>query len=307
MRALIIIVLTFALILIVTHVIVTLISKSTSDLKLRLGNIQTTYVYEDIAQDIDNFTERAIKPFYDSIYNLLKRLTPSNIEKEYTLLLQQAGLPSTYTPIKLITKQVLLASMSGIGSPILTLSLGYKVNVVYVLTSVILAIYMPIKNIRNKIKKRKALIQKELPSLIDMIYVSVEAGLSFDMALRTTAQKMPNALGYEIMRAMSDISKGRNREEALRSIGIRTQVEDVRIFIATVIQSEKLGSNISNILRIQSEVIRDKRRQYAEAEANKMPIKMLFPLIFFMFPALFIVIIGPAAITALDALMKSGL
>ena len=307
MRTFIVIVLTFALILIVTQVIVTLISKSTSPLKLRLGNIQTTYVYADIAQDRDNFTERAIKPFYDSIYNLFKRLTPSNIEKEYTLLLQQAGLPSTHTPIKLITKQVLLASMSGIGSPILTLSLGYKVNVLYVLASVILAIYTPIKNIRNKIKKRKALIQKELPSLIDMIYVSVEAGLSFDMALRTTAQKMPNALGYEIMRAMSDISKGRNREEALRSIGVRTQVEDVRIFIATVIQSEKLGSNISNILRIQSEVIRDKRRQYAEAEANKMPIKMLFPLIFFMFPALFIVIIGPAAITALDALMKSGL
>ena len=168
-----------------------------------------------------------------------------------------------------------------------------------IIVSMILAAYYPVFNLRKKAKKRQWRIQKDLPYLLDMVYISVRAGLSFDMAMRTTATKMDNPLGYEVVRAMEDIARGRNREEALRSIGERTYVDDVRIFISTMIQSEQLGSNIADVLKIQALMIRDKRAQQAEAAANKMPIKMLPILVFFLFPAIFIVVMGPAVINVM--------
>jgi tight adherence protein C len=107
---------------------------------------------------------------------------------------------------------------------------------------------------------------------------------------------MGGPLSDEILRALDDIRKGRERMPALRSIADRTEVDDVRSFIMAVIQSELLGSNIANMLRTQAKVMRERRRQRAEEKAHKLPIKMLFPLIFLMFPALFVIILGPALI-----------
>lgn len=191
--------------------------------------------------------------------------------------------------------------MAGIGFFILPL-LNQNISPLMIILQTLLAFYLPLYRMRKKAKKRKLQIEKALPYLLDLVYISVEAGLGFDTALKKTAQNMQGPLADEILRGMNDISKGRNRVDALKSIGERTQVDDVKTFITTIIQSERLGSNITNVLRVQSEVMRDKRRQRAEKEIQKMPVKMLIPIVFFIFPALFVIILGPAAVNLIAIL-----
>lgn len=245
------------------------------------------------------FIERVIRPIYDAMFKLIGRLAPENINKEYELSLLQAGMLGDHTPARLLTNQVILMVTNVIGSIIITKGLTGHINILALLFTGISSFYLPLYRIRQKAKKRQGQIQKDLSNLLDLIYVSVEAGLSFDMAMKKTAAKMDSPLSSEITRAMDDIAKGRNRIEALRSIGVRTQVDDVKTFISTVIQSEMLGSNIANVLRIQAKDLRNKRALRTEELAMKIPIKMLFPLVFFLLPSLFVVIMGPAVINVI--------
>ena len=137
-----------------------------------------------------------------------------------------------------------------------------------------------------------------------MLYVSVEAGLAFDMAIYRTTDKMKGPLSEELLFTMNEISKGRGRSEALREMVKRTQVSDLATFVTSIIQAEEMGSNIGNVLRIQAETMRLNKRQRAETLAAKIPTKMLFPIVFFMFPALFVVILGPAVLNIMETLMK---
>lgn len=290
----------FIIILIVVAITaVYFIGQNNPAISNRLKDVHATYQGEYESRENLPLYERILKPVYDKLSTLISRLTPQNISKEYVRLITQAGYPRTYTPDQLLTKQILLVTVAGAMGLLMMYILPGTMKPLNIIVSMILAAYYPVFNLRKKAKKRQWRIQKDLPYLLDMVYISVRAGLSFDMAMRTTATKMDNPLGYEVVRAMEDIARGRNREEALRSIGERTYVDDVRIFISTMIQSEQLGSNIADVLKIQALMIRDKRAQQAEAEANKMPIKMLPILVFFLFPAIFIVIMGPAVINVM--------
>ncbi|MFB0957968.1 MAG: type II secretion system F family protein [Clostridiaceae bacterium] len=249
------------------------------------------------------FSERALLPIYNSIAGFLDRFTPKNIAENYQEILLQAGLADRFTPVRILINQILL----GLIVLLLMVSFfrfsGMQINWLILVLVTIIALILPLSYFRGKAQTRQKLIKNSLPDILDMLYISVEAGLSFDAAMKKTASKMKGPLSEEITRAMDDITKGREREEALRSIGIRTQVEDVSSFITAVIQSELLGANIANMLRIQSRVMREKRRQRAEEAAAKMPLKMLFPMIFLLFPALFIVILGPALISIFNTFL----
>jgi tight adherence protein C len=164
---------------------------------------------------------------------------------------------------------------------------------------------IPISLIKTQADQRKKKIKRSLPDLLDLLYVSVEAGLGFDMALKKTADKMAGPLSEEINKTLEEISRGRNRQDALRGMVNRTGVEDLSYFVTSIIQTEQLGSNIANMLRIQSTTMRQKRRQRAEEAAMKVPVKMLFPLVFFIFPSLFIVVLGPAIIRIIDTLGRA--
>jgi tight adherence protein C len=146
----------------------------------------------------------------------------------------------------------------------------------------------------QQIKKRKKNITKALPDALDLLTISVEAGLGFDVALKRVTEKWDDELSREFKRALSDVQLGRSRREALRDMSDRTGVEDVQTFISAIIQADQLGVSMSKILRLQSDQMRTRRRQRAEEEAQKAPIKMLFPMVFLIFPALFVVILGPA-------------
>jgi tight adherence protein C len=157
-----------------------------------------------------------------------------------------------------------------------------------------LGYFLPDIWLRQATKKRQQEIQKYLPDAIDILAISVEAGQGFDGALSTLSARKTNALTYEFDRFRLEIQAGKGRREAFRDLALRAGVEDLSNFVAAMIQADQLGIGITQVLRTQSEELRIKRRQRAEEKARQAPIKMLFPLIFLMFPALFIVILGPA-------------
>lgn len=183
---------------------------------------------------------------------------------------------------------------------ILTSLTGGKTNIILLVLGSVFGFLLPVYILRSKARKRQTMIQNALPDMLDLLFVSVEAGLGFDMALKRTTEKMPGPLSDEMNRALDEINRGKTREDALRQVAKRTGVEDLTSFITAVIQSEQLGSNIANMLRIQSTSMRQRRRQRAEELAMKVPVKMLFPLVFFMFPALIVVILGPAIIRIVE-------
>lgn len=245
------------------------------------------------------FSERVLKPAYEKFVGLIGRSTPRGISNNLQQTIAYAGSPSNLT----VNRLMAIMLMSAMLLAILTyLALRNNYNPFLVVLMGILGFILPIYIIRGMARNRQSKIQNTLPDILDLIYVSVEAGLGFDMALKRTTEKMQGPLSDEFDKALDEINKGKSREDALRSIVYRTGVDDLSSFITSVIQSEQLGSNIANMLRIQSSTMRQKRRQRAEERAMKVPVKMLFPLVFFMLPALFIVILGPALLRIIAVL-----
>lgn len=246
------------------------------------------------------FVERVVNPAYQRFVQALGSITPGSIKKNYERMLMQAGMDRKYTPGSMIAIQSMLAVVMGTAIYLLMNLLTGEGNA---LLSVIfggLGFFLPYTRMNSGAQIRQKKVQSALPDLLDLLYISVEAGLGFDTALKKSADKMQGPLSEEIKKALDDIAKGRDRQEALKGIIRRTGVDDINTFITAVIQSEILGTNIATMLRTQSTVMRQKRRQRAEEAAMKIPVKMLFPLVFFMFPAMFVVILGPAVISIID-------
>jgi tight adherence protein C len=148
----------------------------------------------------------------------------------------------------------------------------------------------------GRVRKRQHAILLMIPDALDLLTISVRAGLGFDAALGKVVEKLPGPLSEEFRRALAEVRVGKQRREALRDIVARTEVGPLTNFIGAIIQAEQLGVSISKVLQVQSEQLRIERRQRAEEQAAKAPIKMLFPLVGCIFPSLFIVILGPALI-----------
>ncbi len=151
----------------------------------------------------------------------------------------------------------------------------------------------------GRVKKRQKAILLMIPDALDLLTISVRAGLGFDAALGKVVEKLPGPLSEEFRRALAEVRVGKARRDALRDIVSRTEVAPLTNFIGAIIQAEQLGVSISKVLQVQSEQLRIERRQRAEEQAAKAPIKMLFPLVGCIFPSLFIVILGPAIILIL--------
>lgn len=277
------------------------LTQSTRTVSQRLNDVQ--YIQDENEDTMQRpFAERVLYPVYRALFNLVDRLTPRRMEENYRKVLLQAGQSERMTPVRLLLFQVLLSLTVTALVVFVSPYAGVRVDPLLILVLAVILFLYPFIRFNSMATLRQTKIRKQLPDFLDMLYISVEAGLSFDAAMKQTARKMRGPLSQEVIRAMDDITKGRDREEALRSIGQRSQVEEVNSFITAVIQSEMLGSNIANMLKIQARVMREKRRQRAAEDAQKMPLKMLFPMVLFMFPALFIVLLGPAMINIIDVI-----
>ena len=158
----------------------------------------------------------------------------------------------------------------------------------------------------EKIKDRQLAVRKAMPDALDLLTICVEAGLGFDAAMSNVAKKWENELSMAFARAIREIQLGKVRREALRSMAERIDLAEMSSFVAAIIQSEQLGVSMSKVLRIQSEQMRMRRRQYAEELAHQAPIKMLVPMVFLVFPSIFIVLLTPAALTLMKIPLFNG-
>lgn len=158
--------------------------------------------------------------------------------------------------------------------------------------------------IQGKIRRRQNQARIQLADAMDLLVVSVEAGLGLDMAIGRVAERIKGPLGQAFSRALSEVSLGESRENALKGIARRLPLDEIRHFVNSLIQAEQLGVSLGGVLRSQADSIRRQRRLKAEEQARKAPVKMLFPLVMFIFPSLFVVILGPAVINIIRELSQ---
>lgn len=269
----------------------------------RLNGIKTMSPTSDEDEDEmkQPFADRVLKPAYQRITQAIGNAAPAEIKKKYEDLIISSGSASTVTFSSVLSIQLMLGLVLG-GVFFLLLSSTGNTNRLLPFFAGLIGFVFPYVSLNTKATARMDKIQKSLPDMLDLLYVSVEAGLAFDMAMKKAAEKMHGPLSDEIIRSMDDISKGKERDESLRGMVARTKVDDLAQFVSAVIQAEQLGSNIANVLRVQSNSMRQVRRQRAQEKAAKIPVKMLFPMIFFILPSLFVVILGPAFINIMNTL-----
>lgn len=241
--------------------------------------------------------ERLLGPVRRRIAKSVRQITPMGaIDKAQTRLMQ-AGNPRNMTVQDFLGMKGMMAIGIGVLALVLDLFIfkpGFFKFLLFIGVGFGLGFFLPDIWLRQATKKRQHEILQFLPDAIDILAISVEAGQGFDGALSTLSARKTNALTYEFDRFRLEIQAGKGRREAFRDLAMRAGVEDLSNFVAAMIQADQLGIGITQVLRTQSEELRIKRRQRAEEKARQAPIKMLFPLIFLMFPALFIVILGPA-------------
>jgi tight adherence protein C len=272
--------------------------------------------YTDVSLSLEElelqqpFRERVLKPLFRSILTTLGRFGLKQNQERLRINLQLAGNPGNITPNMFIGLRMALAIVLLVVVGLLVFGrLPFMQALMGTLIAAMIGYILPGIWLDRKIKERKKNILKALPDALDLLCISVEAGLAFDLALQRVAQKWDNELSREFQRVLQDIRLGRTRREALRDLVTRTGVEDVQTFVSAVIQADQLGVSMSKILRIQSDQLRVRRRQRAEEAAQKAPVKMLIPMVFLIFPALFVVILGPAVPRIMQALgvMNSGM
>ncbi|HEU4964811.1 MAG TPA: type II secretion system F family protein [Bacilli bacterium] len=244
--------------------------------------------------------ERLWRPFLKNVGTFVHRLTPAHWEKKVQLQLNQAGNPLGLSAREFLGWSALLVGLGLLGATMLASLLGGTLGFLAWVMMVLLSLLLPRSILRSRSLERQSKVKKALPDTLDLLTVSVEAGLGFDQALQKVVEKTRGPLADEFRITLQEVQMGKARRDALKDLGERTGVEAMINFVNALIQADKLGVGIGNVLRVQSEDMRSRRRLEAEEKAMKAPIKMLFPLIFFIFPALFVIILGPAVLQLID-------
>jgi tight adherence protein C len=246
------------------------------------------------------FTERFLRPGIMRLGALLSRSTPQKARQDLQNRLDLAGRPGNLTPedfgaVRIVSAAVLAA---------IGLLLGFLLaNTLYLVLALvigaILGYFLPALWLKQKVDARRTEIQKGLPDAMDLLVIAVDAGLGFDAALARVTDKYKNALSEEFAKVLREVNLGRPRLEAMDEMGRSSGVEDLHNFIQAVIQSEQFGTGIGKILRIQADEMRRKRRQRAQEKAAQATLKMMLPMVGCIFPTLWIVLLGPAALILL--------
>lgn len=250
------------------------------------------------------FTERVLRPLILQMARLVSRFLPrrklragndaglGGIQRRLVL----AGSPNNLSgsdflgivAVSVLSMAALLFLLMGLAGadPVTSALLG--------LVGGGIGYYIPTIWLSSKIAARQKEIQRALPDALDLLVISVEAGLGFDGAIQKLTEKSDNALSREFRRVLAEIRMGRTRREALKDMVTRTEVADLNTFVSAIIQADQLGVSVSRVLSVQAEQMRLLRRQRAEELAAKAPLKMLFPMVFLIFPSMFVVIMGPS-------------
>ena len=247
------------------------------------------------------FVERTLRPLASRLSGSVSRVTSSSFSERTDKRLALAGNPGDMRVADWLGIKAIGTIVGGILFFFLFVVVGFMslpipLNFVMAGIGAIFGYTLPEFWLGGRVRKRQHAILLMIPDALDLLTISVRAGLGFDAALGKVVEKLPGPLSDEFRRALAEVRVGKQRREALRDIVARTEVGPLTNFIGAIIQAEQLGVSISKVLQVQSEQLRIERRQRAEEMAAKAPIKMLFPLVGCIFPSLFIVILGPALI-----------
>jgi tight adherence protein C len=247
------------------------------------------------------FGQRVIRPMLLTLSRNFSKLSPSKSKAAAELQLELAGRPNNWGATEFFGLRIFVAIVLGVLIFLITsISSDFTTAILASVLAGLLGFFMPILWLRSKIRQRQENIIKSLPDALDLLTITVEAGMGFDQAIQKVAEKWDNQLSKGFSKVSQEMRLGILRRTALKNMEATMGVPDVTTFVAAIIQAEQLGVSIAKILRIQSEQMRIKRRQRAEAMAQKAPIKMLFPMVFLIFPALFIILLGPAVLIIME-------
>ncbi len=257
------------------------------------------------------FAERVIYPLARKLGEFTIKFTPQNWLNTISRKLELSGSPSKMDPTMFLAQQFIMAVVFG-GLVLFFLTVvakSFPPGQVFLLTliSTFVGFFMPQYSLSRKITLRQKNIRRAMPDALDLLTICVEAGLGFDAALSKVTEKWDTQLSKAFQRVIQEIQLGKLRREALRDMAENIGITEMTSFVAAVIQSEQLGVSMAKVLRIQADQMRIRRRQLAEEEAHKAPIKMLIPLALLIFPSLLIVLFVPAVLTVMQSGILGGL
>ncbi len=250
------------------------------------------------------FSERVIIPLLKNLSEFAQRFTPKSNLEQARHQLRLAGLEHKFQAGQLfIARLVGAAGLLVLGVVLALSSSGTPMyqRILMPVGGLVLGYYLPVLLLRSKIGRRQEEVLKALPDALDLLTICVEAGLGFDAAMSKVAEKWDNELSLAFSRTVQQMQLGKLRREALRDMANSLDVSDVTSFVAAIVQADQLGVSMAKVMRIQSEQMRIKRRQRAEEKARQAPVKIMIPLVFFIFPTILIVLLGPAILQIKDS------
>jgi len=251
--------------------------------------------------------QRLLLPLWEKISLVVGRMTPKAIYSMFDEKLNAAGGFRGMSTDTFLLVWVLIAFVMVMGFGFAA-SMIFRLPAVKVFSAGLLGLavtlILPLVVLNHLIRSRRNAMQKSLPGILDLIYVSVQAGLSFDGALAKVVEKMRGPLVEECARMLQEIRVGVTRRNALKNLSDRCQIQDISLFTAALIQADQLGVSVAQVLKVQAANVRKKRQLTIRELALQAPVKMLIPLVFFIFPTLFIVLLGPAVITISNSLLN---
>ena len=249
---------------------------------------------------LNPITERALMPVLGALTGLGRRFTPvgyvDGVRHKFVL----SGRPSTQAIDRFLAVRVVTVVLIPIMVYVLwfwnPLGLSGNTHLGVVLLTIMILAMGPDARLNRAVEERQKDILRGLPDIIDLLVISVEAGLGFEQALQRVIESVDGPLPDEFSRMLGEVRAGSTRAEAMRAMDARIEVPEVRSFVLAILQADAFGVSIGRVLRGQAEEMRIKRRQIAEEKAQKAPVKMLIPMVFCIFPALFTIVLGPAVI-----------
>lgn len=250
------------------------------------------------------FDERVVSPFTERLVAIGRRITPAGYVEGLDRKLEQAGRPTNIDVEKLMAAKAVALVMPVLWFVVVFWLLGLGGLLAFLLWVLLSGVgfILPDVLLSRRVSERKHEIAIALPDVLDLLTISVEAGLGFEQALDRTTSAIPGALSDEFERMLREMRLGTSRAGALRALDERTDVPELRSFVLAMLQADTFGVSIARLLRSQAEEMRIRRRQRAQEQAQKAPVKMLFPLVFCIFPSIFVVVLGPAVIQVNDVL-----
>jgi tight adherence protein C len=243
------------------------------------------------------FLSRVVRPVAGSILAMLGAVLPGNYRERVHSQLIRAGMASQFRAEEIITLRV-LGAVVGLLLGIFVIAsgtIGGGGGLLFVVLLPVVGSQLPKSWLDRKVEARMDAIRRDLPDTLDLMAISVEAGVGFEGALGVVCDNFSSPLADEFARTLREMELGLPRREALQNLKKRTEVPELSNFVLTLTQADALGMPVGRVLKTSAEEMRSKRQQWAREKAAKLPVKILFPLVFFIFPAIFVVLLGPAA------------